>query len=132
MSISKPDTSDWAKIVKGNADSPPTATEVSMEMEREWRAGKAKEYEAAIRADEREKIKVRLMKHRQMDMGRGVLCAGLTHALIVIDSPDPTPNPPTREQVLEEALRKISYFGPELRGADACASIARRALEWKP
>lgn len=96
---------------------PPTASEVVAEMK--WT-------EAAIRADEREKVAKRIEAcEGQWNniLGEPVMCVATAAALARAGEPK------TREQVLEEALLEIERM--TLPG-EAKHTVARRALEWKP
>lgn len=89
--------------------------------------------EAAIRADEREKvaeaIAARIDKINQAStVGRTTeeLCASIARAF------KPSSNPPSRERVLEEALRVIrAGIGIDGFPVDS-ETIAKAALDWKP
>jgi len=126
----QPMRATWPREESG----PKTATEVSMELEEERRQARLRKAEADIRADEREKLLLKLC-----DLGHAVASERLRRIL--------TPAPKTREQVLEDALIYIRDTEPEhycdkdnpgkwSEVLDTAFSgqreHARRALEYKP
>jgi hypothetical protein len=102
---------------------PLTATEVAMEMDAERQRELHAKVEAAIRADERKKI-VWWIRGQPSPKQRPFTYEVTDHA---IESASWNVKPKSREQVLEEALRRIHNCG----ASAWCAEVAQQALRWK-